>query len=389
MSAIKISENIYWVGAIDWNMRFCGSYTTPRGTTYNSYLVVDDKIALIDSVKPGFEDEMLERIREVVDPAKIDYVICQHSEMDHSGAIPKLMEIAPNAKVVATQAGKDAIFEHFSANWNAQTVKTGDTLSLGKKNLMFIEAKMLHWPDNMFTYMKEESILFSNDAFGQHIATISRYEDEVGTAVMEEATKYFAVIVSVYSSIVQSKIKEIEGMGIGINMIAPAHGVIWRNPGKIIDAYKRWSSGEVSRKVTIVFDTMWRSTEKMANEIARGVAHEGIEVRVFNLRNSDWSEMIKEIIESRLIAIGSPTLNMGMFMTVGGFLTFLKGIRPPNKKAVAFGSYGWGKGAVRAINEELEKMKFRVLEGLEIKYVPHKEQLLECFEFGRRLAKEA
>ena len=388
MSNIKIVPDIYWVGAIDWNLRFCGSYSTPRGTTYNAYLIVDEKIALIDSVKDGFEDEMLERIKEVVDPAKIDYIICQHSEMDHSGAMPKLMEIATRAKVIATQEGKDALLAHFGTNWNAQTVKTADTLSLGNKTLMFIEAKMLHWPDNMFTYVKEDCILFPNDAFGQHIATFQRFEDEVGPVVIEEATKYFAVIVSVYANIVQEKIKEIENMGIDIKMIAPAHGLIWRQPQKIILAYKRWSSGEAGRKITIIFDTMWRSTEKMANEIARGISHEGVEARVFNLRNSDWSEMIKEIIESRLIAVGSPTLNMGMYTTVGGFLTFLKGIRPLNKKAVAFGSYGWGKGAVKAINKELIEMKFDVLEGLEIKYIPHKEELLECFEFGRKLAKE-
>jgi flavorubredoxin len=388
MSSIKILPGIYWVGAIDWNLRFCGSYSTPRGTTYNAYLIIDEKIALIDSVKDGFEDEMLERIKEVVDPAKIDYIICQHSEMDHSGALPKLTEIATRAKVIATQEGKDALAAHFGSNWNAQTVKTADTLSLGNKTLMFIEAKMLHWPDNMFTYVKEDCILFPNDAFGQHIATFQRFEDEIGPVAIEEATKYFAVIVSVYANIVQEKIKEIENMGIDIKMIAPAHGLIWRQPQKIIEAYKRWSRGEGGRRITIIFDTMWRSTEKMANEIARGISQEGVEVRVFNLRNSDWSEMIKEIIESRLIAVGSPTLNMGMYTTVGGFLTFLKGIRPLNKKAVAFGSYGWGKGAVKAINKELIEMKFDVLEGLEIKYIPHKEELLECFEFGRKLAKE-
>ena len=388
MSSIKILPDIYWVGAIDWNLRFCGSYSTPRGTTYNAYLIIDEKIALIDSVKDGFEDEMLERIKEVVDPAKIDYIICQHSEMDHSGAMPKLMEIATRAKVIATQEGKDALAAHFGTNWNAQTVKTADTLSLGNKTLMFIEAKMLHWPDNMFTYVKEDCILFPNDTFGQHIATFQRFEDEIGPVVIEEATKYFAVIVSVYANIVQEKIKEIENMGIDIKMIAPAHGLIWRQPQKIIGAYKRWSRGEGGRRITIIFDTMWRSTEKMANEIARGISQEGVEARVFNLRNSDWSEMIKEIIESRLIAVGSPTLNMGMYTTVGGFLTFLKGIRPLNKKAVAFGSYGWGKGAVKAINKELIEMKFSVLEGLEIKYIPHKEELLECFEFGRKLAKE-
>ncbi len=385
---MKIADGVYWVGAIDWNIRFCGSYNTPRGTTYNAYLIVDEKVALVDCVKYGFEHEMLARIKEIVEPVKIDYVICQHAEFDHAGAMPELMDAATKAKVIATKAGKDTLAAHFGTSWDAQVVKTGDELSLGKKMLMFIEAPLLHWPDNMFTYIKEDGILLTNDAFGGHIATHQRYEDEVGALALEAATTYFAVILSVYSTLVQKKIKEVEDMGINIKMIAPAHGVIWREPRKIIEAYKRWSSGEVGRKATIVFDTMWRSTEKMAQEIARGIAHEGVEVRVYNLRSSDWSEIIKDVIESRLILVGSPTLNMGMFPTVGGFLTFLKGIRPPNKKAAAFGSYGWGKGAAKAINEELEKMKFKVLESLEIKYVPYDDQLAACFEYGRNLAKE-
>ena len=257
---------------------------------------MDEKITLVDTVKAGFEHEMLSRIKEVVDPEKIDYVICQHSELDHSGAMPELMKVATNAKVITTQAGRDNLHEHFNTNWDTQIVKTSDNISLGKKTLSFIEAKMLHWPDNMFTYIKENGLLFTNDAFGGHIATNQRFEDEVGNIAMEEATKYFAVIVSVYSPLVQKKIKEIEDMNLDIKMIAPSHGLIWREPKRIIEAYKRWSSGVADRKITVVFDTMWHSTEKMANEIARGIAHENIEVRVFNLRNSDWSEIIKEII---------------------------------------------------------------------------------------------
>lgn len=386
MSA-KISTDVHWVGAIDWNLRFCGSYNTPRGTTYNSYLILDDKVALIDTVKNGFENEMLSRIKEIIEPSRIDYVICQHGELDHSGAMPTLMELAPNAKVVTTASGRDTLLGHFGKDWGAQTVKTGDTLNLGKKTLMFIEAKMLHWPDNMFTYLKEDNILFSNDAFGQHIATSGRFEEEAGQAAMEEATKYYAVIVSVYSSLVNAKIKEIVDMGIAIKMIAPAHGIVWCNPNRILNAYKRWASGECDRKITIVFDTMWHSTEKMANEISRGIISEGLEVRVFNLRTSDWSEIIRHIIESCMVVVGSPTLNMGMYPSVGGFLTFLKGIRPPNKKAASFGSFGWGKGAVNQINEELGKMKFNLVGSLELKYIPTKEQLVECFEFGKRLAK--
>ncbi len=386
---VEIASGVYWVGAIDWNIRFCGSYNTPRGTTYNAYLIVDEKIALVDTVKYGFEEEMLARIKEVVEPAEIDYVISNHAEIDHSGAMPKLMQLAPNATVIATKAGKDALLKHYGEKWNFREVSTGDELSLGKKTLRFIEAKMLHWPDSMFTYLKEDKILLSSDAFGQHIATFHRFEDEVGQTAMEEATKYFAVIVSVYSPLVQKKIKEIEEMGIDIKMIAPAHGVIWGQPEKIIQAYKRWSIGEAGSRATVVFDTMWRSTEKMAQEITRGIADEGVEVRLFNLRTSDWSEIIKEIIESRLIVVGSPTLNMGMYPTVGGFLTFLKGIRPLNKKAAAFGSYGWEKGAVRTMNEELKKIGFELFEpGLEIRYVPNEEEVKQCYEFGKKIAEK-
>jgi flavorubredoxin len=387
MPSIEISPNVYWVGAIDWDLRFCGSYNTPRGTTYNAYLILDKKIALIDSVKNGFEDEMLSRIREITDPEKIDYVISQHAERDHAGGISELMKIAKRARVIATPQGKKALFENYGTDWGADVVKTKDELNLGKKTLMFIQAELLHWPDSMFTYLKEDKILFPNDAFGQHIATHKRFFDEVGPAAMEEATKYFAVIVSVYSNLVQKKIKEIEDMGIGIKTIAPAHGVIWRQPEIIIEAYKRWSSGEADRKITIVFDTMWQSTDIMAREIARGISNEDVEVRLYNLRTSEWSMIIKDIIESRLVAIGSPTLNMGMYPSVGGFLTFLKGIRPPNKKAVAFGSYGWNKGAVRDINVRLKEMDFEVLESLELQYVPTREDLATCFEFGKKLAK--
>lgn len=387
MPKTEISPGIYWVGAIDWNLRFCGSYTTPRGTTYNSYLVVGDKVALVDTVKDGFAHESLSRINEIISPDKIDYVICQHAEMDHSGAMPEIMREAKNAKVISTRAAQEALLAHFGTDWGAGAVNTGDALSLGKKTLSFIEAKMLHWPDNMFTFVKEPGLLFSNDAFGQHAATFERFEDTAGSFIMEEAAKYYAVIVSVYAAMVKAKIKEISGMGLDIRMIAPAHGVTWRAPGKIISAYERWSSGANRRKAVVVFDTMWHSTEKMAGEIARGLSSEGVDTSVFNLRNSDLGMIMKDVIDARLILVGSPTLNMGVFPTVAGFLAFLKGTRPLNKMAGAFGSYGWGNAAVGLINEEFAKMKFEVLPGLEFKYVPGAEQLRQAFEHGLGLAR--
>jgi len=384
---VMLAEGVHWVGAIDWDLRFCGSYSTPRGTTYNAYLVVGDKIVLVDTVKTGFEREMLERIREIVDPVEIDYVICNHSEFDHSGAMPKLMEIAKHAKVISSKAGKVGLQKHYGTDWNSTVVKTGDELSIGSKSLMFIEAPMLHWPDNLFVYLKEDRILMPNDAFGQHIATRQRFEDQVGAAAMDEAAKYFAVIVSPYSSLVQRKIAEIEGMGIRVDMIAPAHGVIWRDPAKIVEAYKRWSSGESDLKATVVFDTMWGSTGRMAREIARGIESEDVEVRVFNIRNSDLSEIMKEILDSKVIVVGSPTLNRDVYPSIGGFLAFLRGIRPQRKKAAVFGSYGWGGGAGQIVREELKKAGFDVFEdSLSVQYVPTDEELKKCFEFGKSVA---
>jgi len=390
LTAVRLAEGVHWVGAIDWDLRFCGSYNTPRGTTYNAYLVVGDKIALVDTVKTGFEREMLERIKEIVNPVEIDYVICNHSEMDHSGAMPTLMEIAKHAKVIASRAGKEGLHKHYGTDWNSSIVKTGDELNIGGKSLMFIEAPMLHWPDNLFVYLKEDRILMSNDAFGQHIATRQRFEDEVGPAIMDEAKKYFAVIVSPYSSLVQKKIIELEGMKIRIDAIAPAHGAIWRSPAKIVEAYKRWSSGESDPKVTVVFDTMWGSTGRMAREIARGIGSENVEVKVFNLRNSDLSEIMKEILDSKVIVVGSPTLNRDVYPTVGGFLAFLRGVRLQKKKAAVFGSYGWGGGATQIMTEELKKTGFDVLEdSVSVQYVPIDEELKKCFEFGKAIAGRA
>jgi len=384
---VRLAEGVHWVGAIDWDLRFCGSYSTPRGTTYNAYLVAGDKIVLVDTVKTGFEHEMLERIREIVDPVEIDYVICNHSEFDHSGAMPKLMEIAKHAKVISSKVGKVGLQKHYGTDWNSTLMKTGDELSIGSKSLMFIESPMLHWPDNLFVYLNEDRILMSNDAFGQHIATRQRFEDQVGAEAMDEAAKYFAVIVSPYSSLVQRKIAEIEGMGIRIDMIAPGHGVIWRDPAKIVEAYKQWSSWKSDLKATVIFDTMWGSTSRMAREIARGIESEDVEVRVFNIRNSDLSEIMKEILDSKVIAVGSPTLNRDVYPSIGGFLAFLRGIRPQGKKAAVFGSYGWGGGAAQIMREELKKAGFDVFEdSLSVQYVPTDEELKKCFEFGKSVA---
>ncbi|NJD77453.1 MAG: FprA family A-type flavoprotein [Candidatus Methanoperedens sp.] len=390
---IELADGIYWVGVVDWNLRDFHGYTTPRGGTYNAYLIVDEKIALVDTVKHGFAGEMLDRIKEIVDPSKIDYVVSNHVEMDHSGSLPEIMKIASHAGIICTEKGKEGLSKYYRTDWNFRTVKTGDELKLGKKTLFFIAAPMLHWPDSMFTYIKEDKILLSNDGFGQHLATSFRFDEEMCSllgyecdTVMDEAAKYYANILMPFAGVILKKIEEIQKLGIDIRMIAPSHGMIWKNPGKIIDAYLNWAKGVSKKKVLVIYDTMWNSTEIMANEILRGVSDSGVEVSLFHLRRNEWSEIVKEVLESRAIIIGSPTLNNGMFPTVDGFLTYLTGLRPKNKLWATFGSYGWAGGAVRGMNEKLKSAGYEPVESLEVIFRPDESDLVRCSALGRKIA---
>jgi len=393
MAKIELTKGVYWVGVVDWNLRDFHGYTTPRGGTYNAYLIVDEKIALVDTVKHAFAGEMIERIKEIIDPSKIDYIVSNHVEMDHSGSLPEITKIAVNAQVIATEKGKEGLFRHYRTNWNFRTVKTGDELKLGKKTLFFITAPMLHWPDSMFTYLKEDKILLSNDGFGQHLASSFRFDENVCSlvgydcdTVMDEAAKYYSNILMPFAGIILKKIEEIQKLGIEIKMIAPSHGMIWTNPGKIIDAYFKWANGVSKQKVLVVYDTMWNSTEIMANEILRGVADSGVEAALFHLRKNEWSEIVKEVLESRAVIIGSPTLNNGMFPTVGGFLTYLMGLRPKNKLWATFGSYGWAGGAVKAVNEKLKSSGYEPIESLEVNFRPDEADLGKCYALGQKMA---
>jgi flavorubredoxin len=391
---LEIAEGVYWVGVIDWNLRDFHGYETPRGGTYNAYLIVDEKITLIDTVKASFADEMIERISRIVDPAKIDYIVANHVEMDHSSALPRVLEVATNAKIFATERGKTGLNEYYAesgcSGWNFETVKTGDELNIGKRTLMFIEAVMLHWPDSMQTYLKEDNILFSNDAFGQHIATSRRFDDQVED-VMEDAAIYFANILMPFTSRILKHLETVGKLGLQIDMIAPSHGVIWRNdPQRIIDAYAKWASGTSEQKVLVIYDTMWGSTEMMAKAIAEGVRASGTEVVLFHLRKNDWSMLIKELMECRVFALGSPTMHNGMFFTMGGFLTYLKGLRPKDKKVSFFGSYGWGGGAIRQMKEALKNTKMEFVEDpLKVKFRPEKEDLEDCRLLGIKLGEVA
>ena len=392
MTKVTLANDIFWVGAVDWNIRDFHGYITSRGSTYNAYLILDDKITLIDTVKHTFSDDLIAHISEIINPEKIDYIIVNHVEMDHSSSLPKIAKIAKNATIFSSERGKDALIDHYGSDFNnVKTVKNGDELKLGARTLKFIDATMLHWPDSMFTYIVEDKILMPNDAFGQHLASGQRFDDEVDEHVlMEEATKYYANILMPLGSLVTRKIQEVVKSGLACCMIAPSHGIIWRNdPSKIIKAYASWAAGETKNKIAIVYDTMWGSTDKMARAIQEGATSEGVEVKMLKMRASDNTEAMTEILEAKAVLVGSPTLNNGMFPTMGSFMTYATGLKPKDKIWSFFGSFGWGGGAVRSMTEMARKAGFEVHEpGLEIKYVPDKEDLEKCFELGKQIAKE-
>jgi len=390
---VKVLENIFWVGAVDWNIRhFHGfSYSTHRGTTYNAYLIIDKKVALVDTVAHPFSDEMIEKIKEVIDPSKIDYIIANHVESDHSGSIKEILKLAPNATIVGTENCKAGLEKHYFGNWKFQTVKTGDTLNLGERTLTFLEARMLHWPDTMFTYIEKDALLLSNDGFGQHLASSKRFDDEVDQDIlMWEAGKYYANILWLYSSVVLRKLEEVQKLGLKIDMIAPSHGMIWRkDPMKIVTAYMKWAKGEADKKVIIVYDTMWASTEKMAKAMLDGIASEGVEANLYRLPVSDNGDIIGEMLETKGILVGSATINNGVLPTVSPFLREMEGLRPKNKLAAAFGSYGWGGGATAAIEKSLKLAGMELVEpAITAKWVPDKTELQKCYEFGREFAKK-
>lgn len=386
---VELSSGVYWVGAIDWNGRDFHGFTTPGGTTYNSYLVVGEKTALIDTVKSPFAGEMLRRISQIIDPSKLDYIVVNHMELDHSGSLAELKK-QTDAKILITKKGVDILNGYFkdsgSENWDLEVVKTGDQLDLGGKTLLFLEATMLHWPDSMETFLKEDRILFSNDGFGQHIATSKRYDFEVGD-VLPEAAEYYANILMPFHMPLLRYLGLLTKLEIEPLQIAPSHGIIWkRDLPKILEAYRSWAGGEVKEKVLVIYDTMWGSTEIMANEIVEAVRAAGVEVKLLNLRKSSRSDIMKEMLDAAAFAVGSPTLNNGLFPTVGDFLVYLKGLRPQKKKAMAFGSYGWGGGAVKIIEQELKSAGIEVIDpGLQVKYRPYEKELLRCKKLGEQL----
>jgi len=392
--SMKISENVTWVGKTDWELRkFHGEeYSTHRGTSYNSYLVKGEKTALIDTIWAPFAGEFIENLTRVIEPASIDYIIANHSEVDHSGALPVLMDLIPDTPIYCTTNGAKILKGHYHRDWNFRAVRTGDRLDLGGRELVFIEAPMLHWPDSMFTYLTGENILFSNDAFGQHYAVESLFNDEAdGQELMEECVKYYANILTPFSRLVTAKIKEVLSMELPVDMIATSHGVVWRdNPVQIIERYLAWADAYRENQVTILYDTMWNGTRRMAEEIARGIREEAGDtvVKLYNVSKSDKNDVITEVFRSRAILVGSPTVNRGILSSVAGIMEEIRGLGFRNKGAAAFGSYGWSGESVEMINRLLEGAGFEVMNGgLRVTWNPDREALESCRNFGRGFMK--
>lgn len=379
--AIQISENIFWVGAIDWNMRNFHGYETSRGSTYNAYLILDEKITLIDTVKKNFADELISRISSIIDPAQIEIIISSHVEPDHSGALKEIAALAPNAEIFTTNPnGLKGLTARYG-KLNYQPVKSGDEISIGKRTLKFVPTPMLHWPDSMVTYCPEEKILFSNDAFGEHLASSMRFDDENDfDTIFYEAKKYYANILMPFGKQAQNALKTLADLE--IRLIATGHGVIWRSHiDKIIDSYKKWSSGEVSERAVVVFDSMWHSTEILAQTITEAFAKRGIPAAYYDIKKNSLSDIITDVFSSKYFAVGSPTINNQMMPTIAAFLCYLKGLRPVNHKAFAFGSYGWGGQSVGMVEDELKSAGCEIiLDKIRIPNVPTPTQLDEITE---------
>lgn len=395
MERYLIRDDIYWVGAVDWDVRDFHGYEVMRGTTYNAYVVVDDRVALVDGCRHGFGEEVLARLTSCLGSRPVDYLVVNHVEPDHSGELPWLVEKLSPKQVLCTKRAREALTKYYGAEtvgaWPIQEVSTGDMVSLGHKTLEFIEAPMLHWPDSMFTYVKEAKTLLPNDAFGQHLATSKRFADEVDmNVVTEEAGKYYANILLPFGGQIQRMLSKIKDLGLEIEAIGPSHGVVWRRPedvAGIVGAYARWSSAEAGVRVALLYDTMWHATEKMTRAIAEGVAEEGVECRVLKLSSTPRAQAVYEVLESGAFLIGSPTLNNGIFPTVAATLTYLKGLRPKNRVAGAYGSCGWAGGAVKQIDAELRGLDLEVLDPVEVRYMPTDEELGICRDLGREVAR--
>lgn len=385
MQAVQISEKVYWVGAIDWNIRDFHGYSTKRGTTYNAYLIMSEKPTLIDTVKKEFYGEMMERIQSVVDPKKIKIIISNHSEMDHSGALPQAVEAIEPEEVYVSDMGFKDITAQFHRDLKLKTVKTGDRIDVGGDTISFVEARMLHWPDSMFSYLEKENVLFTNDVFGMHYATGKLFDDENEERLwLYEAEKYYANIVLPYSDIVLRFLAQVQKMGLAPKMIAPDHGFIWRkDPSKIINLYAKWAAQAPNNKAVIVYDTMWGSTEKMACYITDGLRAGGTVVKQLSMHSNHRSDVVTELLDASALIIGSPVLNSNIFPAMADVLCYLKGLRKKGLVGAAFGSYGWNGAPIDELTKMLESMNVEVVApAIKSPFVPDDKIKQQCRDLG-------
>jgi len=381
-NVVEISGDVYWVGIRDWNRRlFDALIPLPQGTTYNSYLIIgEEKKALIDTVNPGFEEELEEKIRQIVDPADIDYIVMNHAEPDHAGAIPHMMRINSKAMLVTTSRGVGMAQTFYSVpKKRIKKVSDQESIDLGGKSLRFIEAPMLHWPETMFTYLQEDKIIF-----GLHVAK-GLYDEEVEDLIVH-AQRYFGEIMMPFRMMAERALQKIEDLK--IQMIAPSHGPIHKNTQRILEAYWKWARGETKRKATIIYVTMWKSTEKMIKPIADTLASEGIEIALYDLTSADIGEVAKDLVDSRAIVLGAPTVLGGVHPVAQNAAYLVKALRPPVKYEVVLSSYGWGGGAVRHLEEILEPLKIEVVGMVEVRGPPSEEDITKIVKIGKALAEK-
>lgn len=393
MPVYEILPDLWSVGAVDWDIRsFHGpSFSTHRGTTYNAFLLKDEKVALVDTVARPFSGELVDNIKLVAGPQKLDYIIVNHIEPDHSGAFPVIMGLNPSATVVCTAKAREGLHQYYGGDWNFHIVKTGDSIRLGKHTMHFVETPMLHWPDNMVTYIPEQQVLLSNDAFGQHLAWSQPFDDQNDLSIiMAEATKYYANILTPFRKIAAKKLEEIAKMGLDIQVIAPAHGVIWRSHAKeILEAYGRWSASGGKARVLIVYDTMWGSTEKMARAVLAGIADKGIPVQLYKASASDHNDIIADLLESRALIAGSSTINNDLLNPVSSLLAEVRALKFSGRLGAAFGSYGWRSGAVEKIEQYLTEAGLDLAqESIRVQGAPGADALAECRRWGTQFAEK-
>ncbi|WP_027190581.1 FprA family A-type flavoprotein [Fundidesulfovibrio putealis] len=392
MTAAEIKKDIYWIGAVDWDRRnFHGYSLSPQGTTYNAFLIKDQKNTVIDTVEDRFAGKLLCNIAHVMPPSEVDYIVVNHVEPDHSGALPELVKACKPEKIFCSVMGEKALKEYYDiSGWPLQVVKTGDSVSIGSRTLRFVETRMLHWPDSMMTYVEEDKLLISSDAFGQNYATSARFADEVDQGELaRQLSRYYANIVLPFSSVTLKLLDEFGKLGWPVDMIAPDHGLIWRGEGvaRVLDDYRRFALQKPVNRAVVFYDTMWRSTERMAHAIAEGLVEAGTPVRVMSLKSDHHSDVMAEVFEAGAVVVGSATHNNGVLPLVSAMLTYMKGLKPLNKVAAAFGSYGWSGESLKLVNEALAAMHFDMVEGVRAKNRPTHDQLKACVEMGRNVAK--